>query len=353
MACGRRWWRCRCCCSTKKRSRGRAIDKKHAFRTATHPKKSLYHDAPDIVPQTLRKGMSASELLETMGKTCFEARNVARGARLFERMVREGDVIWLGIAGAGIAGGMGGMVCSLLEAGFIDVICSTGAQIYHDLHFAFALPVKAGSPDADDDLLREHGDTRIYDILIRDKETLETQDEIVCEFIRQEQSALTSGPISSRDFNALLGLWAAKTAPHPERSLTILAAQRGVPVFWDSASNHSIALNIARMHRDGIDVRIADQHDIFDSAAIAYATKTTGFVELGGGGPKNFIQQTGPLISQILHKEYAGAERGLQIGTAVEREGSLSSCTFSESVTWANTTVPTTRGWCRFGASTA
>ncbi|MDX1707898.1 MAG: deoxyhypusine synthase family protein, partial [Desulfobacterales bacterium] len=58
------------------------------------------------------------------------------------------------------------------------------------------------------------------------------------------------------------------------------------------------------------------------------------FVELGGGGPKNFIQQTGPTISQILKIRHEGAERGLQIGTAVEKEGSLSGCTFGESVTW-------------------
>jgi deoxyhypusine synthase len=57
-------------------------------------------------------------------------------------------------------------------------------------------------------------------------------------------------------------------------------------------------------------------------------------VELGGGGPKNFIQQTGPFLHQILDVDYRGADRGLQIGTAVEREGSLSGCTFGEAVTW-------------------
>jgi deoxyhypusine synthase len=57
-------------------------------------------------------------------------------------------------------------------------------------------------------------------------------------------------------------------------------------------------------------------------------------VELGGGGPKNFIQQTGPTLSQILDIDFEGADRGLQIGTAIEREGSLSGCTFGEAVTW-------------------
>jgi deoxyhypusine synthase len=102
-------------------------------------KKSLFKDAPDIIPVFFSKGMAISDFVDAIGQTSFEARNVYRGARLFRRMIDEDDMIWLGIAGAGIAGGMGGMVTSLIERGFIDVICSTGAQVYHDLHFAFDL----------------------------------------------------------------------------------------------------------------------------------------------------------------------------------------------------------------------
>lgn len=296
--------------------------------------KSLFKDAPDIVPEKIGRGLSIAQLLETMGRTCFEARNVWRSARLFSRMIDEGDTIWLGIAGAGIAGGMGGMVISLLEAGFIDVICSTGAQVYHDLHFAFDLPVKAIHPHYDDDVLRRHGDTRIYDIGIREKETLEAQDEIVRRFVKERHGRINSGGIASWEFNHQLGLWVAETAPHPERSFTAAAARMGVPLFWDSLSNHSIAMNLVRTDAQGCPVQLSAQRDILHSAAIAYTSGTTGFVELGGGGPKNFIQQTGPTISQILSVDFEGADRGLQIGTAVEREGSLSSCTFGEAVTW-------------------
>ena len=78
----------------------------------------------------------------------------------------------------------------------------------------------------------------------------------------------------------------------------------------------------------------AAQRDLLDSAAIAHGAGNGGFVLLGGGGPKNFVQQTGPVLKHILGVDFEGAERGLQIGAAVERDGSLSSCTFSESVTW-------------------
>ncbi len=297
-------------------------------------KDSLFKHAPDIVPQKLSKGLSIPDLVEFMGRTCFEARNVRRAAALFKRMIDQGDTIWLGIAGAGIAGGMGGMVISLIEAGFVNVICSTGAQVYHDLHFAFNLPVKSIHPVWDDDQLRRHGDTRIYDIGIREKETLEAQDAIIRRFVRERYDRLQSGPISSWQFNHQLGLWVAETAPHPELSFTAAAARCGVPIFWDSLSNHSIAMNLVRTDHEGFPVHLSAQNDILHSAAIAFGAKQTGFVELGGGGPKNFIQQTGPTISQILGIDFEGADRGIQIGTAVEREGSLSSCTFGEAVTW-------------------
>lgn len=298
-------------------------------------KNSLFKDAPDLIPVFLSRGMAISDFVHAIGQTSFEARNVYRGARLFKRMIDEGDVIWLGIAGAGIAGGMGGMVINLLEKGFIDVICSTGAQVYHDLHFAFDLPVKAINPhDADDDVLREHGDTRIYDIGIREQETLEAQDEIIRRFVKDQYELLSKGTLASWEINFYLGDWVSKTARYPERSFVATAARLGVPIFWDSLSNHSIAMNFVRTDREGYPIHTSGQKDVFDSAAIAYVAGQTGFVELGGGGPKNFIQQTGPTISQILGIDFEGADRGLQIGTAVEREGSLSGSTFGEAVTW-------------------
>ncbi|RQW11386.1 hypothetical protein EH222_00865, partial [candidate division KSB1 bacterium] len=169
---------------------------------------------------------------------------------------------------------------------------------------------------------------------IREKETLEAQDEIIRQFVCAAYPQLKDRTLSSWEFNCALGKWTAEHAPHPQKSFVVAAALAGVPIFWDSTANHSIAMNLVRTDREGYPLILSGQKDVFDSAAICFARPQTGFIELGGGGPKNFIQQTGPTISQILGIEFAGAERGLQIGTAVEREGSLSSCTFSEAVTW-------------------
>ena len=295
---------------------------------------SLFKDAPDISPVILRPEMSIPELIRAMGGTSFEARRLYRGAVLLSRMIDEEDTIWLGIAGAGIAGGMGGMVISLMQAGFIDVICSTGAQVYHDLHFAFDLPVKAIDRHYDDETLQKHGDVRIYDIGIREKETLKAQDELIRRFIRDDHESLSQHALSSWEFNHKLGLWVENNAPHPEKSFVAVAAKLGVPLFWDSLANHSITMNCLRTDGEGYPIQLSTQKEIFHSASIAHSSQRTGLIILGGGGPKNFIQQTGPTLQQILGVEYSGADRGIQIGTAVEREGSLSGCTFEEGVTW-------------------
>ncbi|MGD9202035.1 MAG: deoxyhypusine synthase family protein, partial [Chitinispirillia bacterium] len=224
-----------------------------------HKFSSLFSHADDIIPKKLPKGLGVDDLVRYMGATSFEARNLYSGSELYKKMIDENDTIWLGIAGAGIAGGMGGMVISLLESGFVDVICSTGAQVYHDLHFAFDLPVKAISPSCDNDLLRKHGDTRIYDICIREKETLETQDEYLREFIHREYSKLSAYPLTSWEFNYHLGNWVKKNSKYPERSFLVKATESGIPVFWDSFTNHSITLNMIRTDEEGYPLTFSAQ----------------------------------------------------------------------------------------------
>jgi deoxyhypusine synthase len=296
---------------------------------------SLFRNHRDITPVELTPGQSVATFIETVGETCFEARVLRRAARLWQQMIDDGAQIWFGIAGAGIAGGLGGLVKQQIENGFLDVICTTGAQAYHDLHFAYGLPVKAISPHVDDDACREHGDTRIYDIGVRDRDTLEAQDAVIRRFIETQADVLKAEPLSSPVFMKRLGEWVAADAPHPERSFVVAAAAADVPVFWDSFTNHSIGMNIADMAIRGYPLPFAIDRDVFLSAALVHEEPDVGYVELGGGGPKNFIQQTGPTLSQILGiKEHRGASRGIQITTANVREGSLSSCTFGEAVTW-------------------
>jgi deoxyhypusine synthase len=286
----------------------------------------------DIKPLHFTQGMDVVDLIENYDKSAFEARNVASAAKLFEDMIKNDDTIWLGIAGSVIVGGLGGYVIDLMRKGFIDAVCSTGAQVYHDLHFAYNLPVKQGSTFVDDNELRKDGTTRIYDINIRNEETLIAQDKIIVEFADQ---CNLKGDFSSADFNYELGSYVLENAPAPELSWVAQAAKLKVPIFWDSLANHSLGMDIAYLYAKGNHINPNPSLDILESASILYSSKSTGFFELGGGGPKNFIQQMGPTLSQIfglLHHE--GADRGIQITTAIEKDGGLSGCTFGEAVTW-------------------
>ena len=296
-----------------------------------HWKHSKYMHGRDIKPLHLKDKMDVSSLIENYENSSFEARNAAAAAKLFKAMINGNDTIWLGVAGAVIVGGLGGYVIDLMKKGFIDAICSTGAQVYHDLHFAFNLPVKQGSPVVDDNELRKDGTTRIYDINIREEETLMAQDKIIIDFGKK---CRLKGNFSSADFNYELGKYVLENAPKPELSWVAQAAKLKVPVFWDSLANHSIGMNLAKLYLKGKDISPNPNLDVLESAAILYSTKSNGFFEFGGGGPKNFIQQMAPTISQILEIDYEGADRGIQITTAHERDGGLSGCTFGEAVTW-------------------
>lgn len=270
------------------------------------------------------------DIITSFGNTCFEARNVYSGAELFKSMINLNDCIWLGVSGAGPVGGIGGYFIDLIECGFVDAICSTGAQVYHDGHFAFGLPVVQGSSNVDDNALDADGTTRIYDINIRMNETLMVQDEIFQDFAR----GLGSRVLSSAEYVHLWGKYILSNAQFPEKSWVASAAKFGVPIFLDSESNHSIGMNNAKLYSKGIDVLIHPSKNLLQGASILYSNPQLGFFELGGGGPKNWIQTLAPLICQICGIKFEGADRGLQITTAVEKDGCLSGCTFGEAVTW-------------------
>ena len=284
----------------------------------------------EIVPVRWKKGFTIENIIDNFGKTCFEARNVANGANLLKEMIDGNDTIWLGVAGAGPVGGLGGYIIDLLEAGFINAICSTQAQVYHDGHFAFGLPVVQGNPRVDDNALAKDGTTRIYDINVRMKETLIKQDEIFRGFAK----SLKGRKMSTADYSNEWGKFVLKNSKHPERSWVAKAAELGVPLYWDSESNGSIGMNNAALYTKGIKVDPGPSLSMLEAAAIVYNSPQLGFFELGGGGPKNWIQTLAPMLSQIFKVEYEGADRGIQITTASEKDGGLTGCTFEEAVTW-------------------
>ncbi len=289
----------------------------------------------------------SDKLAKQLGSSEQDCLKSYEAFRLFQHMINHQYTIWLGIAGIASVEGFGKMFTQLTEQGFIDIACSTGAQIYHDLHYAYDLPIKRIDPNLsleDDKQLDNDGLVRIHDVVIKDEETLLRQDEIIGEFVIAYQDKLIKYdketkqpiPISCLKLTRLLGEYVLETAPSPEQSFVAACAKYDVPLFWDSTTNHSIAMKLSELYlKKGIDVRFNTHLDIILSAALVYCEEKTGFFELGGGGPKNFIQQTSPTLSQMYGLEQAkGADAGLQITTALESDGGLSGCTFSEAITW-------------------
>ncbi|MBI2045288.1 deoxyhypusine synthase family protein [Candidatus Pacearchaeota archaeon] len=210
-------------------------------------RRSRYMQGMKIEPVHWTRGSGIEQIIENFSRTCIEARNVADGAKLLKEMIEKNDTIWLGISGMGIVGGMGGYIIDLINNGFVDAICSTGAQVYHDAHFAFGLPVVQGSTKVDDNALDADGTTRIWDTNIRLEETLIAQDNILRDFI----SRLEEKERSTADYNYEFGKYILEKSQSPEKSFVAAAAEKGVPIFLDSEANHSIGMNNAYFYLNG------------------------------------------------------------------------------------------------------
>jgi deoxyhypusine synthase len=281
----------------------------------------------------LRKGMSVVDLVDVYRRAgAFNGGRLAEGCDLFGRMIDSGATIALTVTGAMAPAGMGGAIQAMIEAGFVDLVVSTGANLYHDLHFALELPVVQGHFQVDDRELYRAGIERIYDVFITEDSLLDT-DAFVREALEKAPPELR-GPISTPRLHAYLGHLVLQHAPQPQRSWVATAAKCGVPVFTSSPGDSSIGMNVAAMKLRGGTTTIDPDLDVLESTAIVYDADVNGVVILGGGSPKNFYLQTQPTLWQILDLNRGGHEYVLQISTDSPQWGGLSGATPSEAISW-------------------
>ncbi|MGA8892600.1 MAG: deoxyhypusine synthase [Anaeromyxobacteraceae bacterium] len=292
-----------------------------------------YLSRPPVEPMRLRKGMSVVDLVDVYRRAgAFNGGRLAEGCDLFGRMIDSGATIALTVTGAMAPAGMGGAIQAMIEAGFVDLVVSTGANLYHDLHFALELPVVQGHFQVDDRELYRAGIERIYDVFITEDSLLDT-DAFVREALEKAPPALR-GPISTPRLHAYLGHLVLQHAPQPQRSWVATAAKCGVPVFTSSPGDSSIGMNVAAMKLRGGKTTIDPDLDVLESTAIVYDADVNGVVILGGGSPKNFYLQTQPTLWQILDLNRGGHEYVLQISTDSPQWGGLSGATPSEAISW-------------------
>jgi deoxyhypusine synthase len=269
------------------------------------------------------------------GFQAFNAGRLSEACQIFsEKMLApENDTtIGLTIAGAMTPAGLGGCVIEMMDRGLVDFIISTGANLYHDLHYALNFTLHRGSPFVNDVELYEDGVIRIYDVLFPATVLLET-DAYIRDFI------VRSGfnePIATSEFHYRLGLDLLEKNPAcVEYSVVARAAVAGVPLYTSSPGDSSIGMNIAYHElMNGGRFMIDPNKDVNEVCAIVMAGKKNGCVILGGGSPKNFYLQAQPTLWEVYGIPKGGNEYFIQMTTDSVVWGGLSGATPAEAVSW-------------------
>ena len=285
-----------------------------------------------IEPPKVSANMTVPDLIRFYGSTGFNARRLAEAAEILREMIDANSTVCLTLAGAMTPIGLGRTISAMIEKGFIDWIVATGANVYHDLHFAYDLPVRQGHFDVDDDVLYSKQIVRIYDVYIKEMGTLQAQDLIVQKEIGRAKNVPPNA--STADIAYTLGKAAKENARHPDKSFLVKAYEHGVPVYMPAISDSSIGLNMLPLLLEGKGAFPNVILDIAESAAILWKSKRSGGLELGGGVPKNFFQQTGPALYQILRMKEGGQDYLIQLTDARPDTGGLSGATLQEGKSW-------------------
>jgi len=286
--------------------------------------------------------ITGAEQVADLVDNAFLAYNAGRlreGCQLFTtRMLQPDTTVGMSLTGAMTPAGIG-MSCliPLMEAGFVDWIISTGANLYHDAHFALGLALHRGRHDADDVELRDKGVVRIYDIFF-DYNVLLSTDAFVREVSARPEF---QRPMSSAEYHYLLGGYLREREAAlglSKRSVLSTAHELAVPIYTSSPGDSSIGMNVAEQALAGSQLRFDVSADVNETAAIVLEAKRTGgksgVLIAGGGSPKNFMLQTEPQIQEVLGIDERGHDYFLQMTDARPDVGGLSGATPNEAVSW-------------------
>jgi deoxyhypusine synthase len=281
------------------------------------------------------QGSAEVRRLVDEGFQAFNAARLSEACAIFsEKMLApEADTtIGLTVAGALTPAGLGGCLIEMMERGLVDFIISTGANLYHDLHYALNFTLRRGSPFLDDVKLYEEGVIRIYDVLFPATVLLET-DAYIRDFIAR--SGL-DGPVTTSEFHYRLGRDLLERFPGcDEHSVVARAASTGVPIYTSSPGDSSIGMNIAYHElMNGGRLMMDPSRDVNEVCAIVLAGRRNGCVILGGGSPKNFYLQAQPTLWEVYGIPKGGNDYFIQITTDSVVWGGLSGATPAEAVSW-------------------
>jgi deoxyhypusine synthase len=301
-------------------------------------KMSKFARYPRLNPAGIGNNMAAADLVDETFLAYNGGRLREAAKLLTEKMLPDDGLIGLSLTGALTPAGLGkSCLIPLMRAGFVDWIVSTGANLYHDLHYGLGMALHQGSPFLDDVALHREGVIRIYDILFDFNVLLDT-DAFVREVIQGEEFQMAMG---TDEFHYLLGGYVAERGRKlrlKDSSVLAAAYECGVPVFTSSPGDSSIGMNVAAMAMRDSELAFDVNRDVNQTAAIVYDAKAGGrkssvFI-LGGGSPKNFMLQTEPQIQEVMGIAEKGHDYFLQCTDARPDTGGLSGATPAEAVSW-------------------
>jgi len=293
---------------------------------------------PRLNPFGIGKNISAADLID-QSFLAYNGGRIREAAKLLsEKMLPDNGFIGMSLTGALTPAGLGkSCLIPLIKAGFVDWIVSTGANLYHDLHYGLDMKLYAGSPFLDDVALHKEGVIRIYDVIFDYNVLLDT-DEFVRKVIQGPEFQRAMG---SDEFHYLLGKYVSERGRQlglVDSSVLATAYECGVPVFTSSPGDSSIGMNVAAMALRGSQLLIDVNRDVNQTAAIVLEAKSSGHKSsvfiLGGGSPKNFMLQTEPQIQEVMGIAEKGHDYFLQCTDARPDTGGLSGATPAEAVSW-------------------
>ncbi len=289
-------------------------------------KKSRFLKTP-IEPFAVEASETADQILARMERISFQGRNLATAHKIWQKMLTDDVTIFLGMAGALSAGGLRLLVAHLIEHRYVDCLVSTGANLYHDLHETRGQRHYVGSPHADDATLAQQRIDRVYD-------TYASEEEFIANdiWIGDFAATLEPRPYTTREFLYALGgqLWRTT-----KRNGILTAAYRAnVPIFCPAIADSSIGMGLSQARQKLAGTGQIDIiGDIIESANLVIRRPRTASVVLGGGTPKNFINQAS-VQAEFYSPEVGGHRYALQIVTDVPHFGGASGSSLEEAQSW-------------------
>lgn len=291
-----------------------------------------------INPEQISGDMKITDLVDRF----FLAYNAARLKEacqlIVNKILQPRVTVGITLSGALTPAGMGyAAIVPLIEAGFVDWIVSTGANLYHDMHRTLGLELYQSGPETNDISLHSQHLIRIYDIVMEQQVLFKT-DAFLYRCLEEPEFQRR---MSSSELHYRLGHYTSERERRLNlsyRSILSAAHEAGVPIYTSSPGDSTIGMNIAALRAVGGKVGFDPEADVTETAAIVYNAKQdngeSAIIVLGGGSPKNFALQTEPQLQEILGINEKGHDYYVQFTDARPDTGGLSGATPQEAITW-------------------